>query len=118
MLSETNKKLKTENENLNKKLEFLEQEITTMKTTPGSKPNLNPDSVKALESKLQLSVSKMVDEMLKNNSVNSSLIPDYIEKKLYTNVFTILIGIMTEMLEDVSINLLNQTITLKMSPSS
>ena len=58
----------------------------------------------------------MVDNMLKNDSVNSIMIPDYIEKKIYTNVFTILIGIMKEILEDTKINIFNQNISFKMEP--
>ena len=77
---------------------------------------INNNSVKQVENKLKNSIEKLVSEMLKNENVNSSYIPDYVEKKIYTNVFTLLIGMMKEVLEDTSINILNQKISFTMNP--
>ena len=52
--------------------------------------------------------------MLENENINSSIIPDYVERKIYTNVFTILISIMKEIIDDTSINFLNQNIKFAM----
>ena len=110
--TDTNNKLQVENSELNTTILTLKEEIKELK----SKLNLKPEAIDALENRLQESVTKLVDNILENESVNSSIIPDYIEKKIYTNIFTILIGILKEILEDTSINILNQNISFKISP--
>tara|TARA_Y100000389_G_C17345338_1_gene455547 strand:- start:610 stop:990 length:381 start_codon:yes stop_codon:yes gene_type:complete len=107
-----NQVLREENLKLNERLVFLEEEIKKLQV----KTSISQESIEDIEKRLQESVSKMVDTMLENDNINSSLIPDYIEKKIYTNVFKLLIGLLKETLESTSINLLNQSITLKMLP--
>lgn len=104
--------IKNENVKLNKKVKELENAIELIKKN--SIP-INNNSVKQVENKLKNSIEKLVSEMLKNENVNSSYIPDYVEKKIYTNVFTLLIGMMKEILEDTSINVLNQKISFTMA---
>ena len=106
-LAEANVFLKNENATLSARLLDLEEEIKKLKSNSG----ISTESIEAFEKRMQGSVKKMVDDMLENDSVNSSIIPDYIEKKIYTNVFTILIGIMKEVLEDTKINIFNQNIS-------
>lgn len=103
-----NNRLKKEILKLNKKIIALEK----MKNNSG----IDSESMDAFEKNMKKSVNIMVDDMLKNDSINSRMIPDYIEKKIYTNIFTVIIGLLKEVLEDTSINLLNQSITLKMTP--
>ena len=110
-LSSENRILKEENLQLKERLVFLEDEIQKIKT----KSNISPESADALEKKLQGSVSKLVDNILKNDSINSVMIPDYIERKIYTNVFTVLISMIKEILEDTNINIFNQNIKFQMS---
>lgn len=104
--------IKNENVKLNRKVKDLESEIELIKKN--SIP-IDHNSVKQVENKLKGSIEKLVSEMLKNDNVNSSYIPDFVEKKLYTNVFTLLIGMMKEVLEDTSINFLNQKISFTMA---
>jgi hypothetical protein len=104
--------IKNENVKLNNKVKELESAIELIKKN--SIP-INNNSVKQVENKLKNSIEKLVSEMLKNENVNSSYIPDYVEKKIYTNVFTLLIGMMKEVLEDTSINILNQKISFTMA---
>ena len=57
------------------------------------------------------SIKLIVDDILKNNNINSTLIPDFIERKIYTNIFNILINLLKELLESSKISILNQKIT-------
>ena len=116
-LFSTKSDLASENNNLKQEISALKQKITSLEEVI-RKPNtnLNTLSMQALEERLQVSVAKLVDNMLENDNVNSSIIPDYVERKIYTNVFTILIGIMKETIDDTSINLLNQNIKFVMTP--
>ena len=106
--------VKIENILLNKTINKLEKEIKLLQNNS----TITSGSMEALESKLHVSVEKLVDKMLANDNVNSSIIPDYLEKKIYTNVFTIFIGILKEIMEDTNINILNQKITFKMIPNN
>lgn len=45
-------------------------------------------------------IEKYIDKVLKNDKLNNKLIPDYIEKKLYTNVFKIALHVMNEIFEN------------------
>lgn len=108
-LVNTNISLKHENTILSSEILDLKEEIKQLKLNSGNK-----ESMENFEKKLQESVKKLVDDMLENDSINSTMIPDYIERKIYTNVFTILIGIMKEIIDDTSINILNQNIKLQM----
>ena len=109
IFSSSKTKLITENNNLKEEVEALKQTIEELKSN-----SENTESVAQFEQKMQESVKKLVDDMLENDSINSTMIPDYIERKIYTNVFTILIGIMKEIIDDTSINILNQNIKLRM----
>ena len=44
---------------------------------------------KISESFSEEKIDEFVDKLLKNQSINMSLMPDYIEKQLYKNVFSI-----------------------------
>lgn len=112
-LAEANLFLKDENAILTSKILDLEREIKNLKSNTG----ISTKSLDYFEKRMQSSVNKLVDDMLKNDNINSLIIPDYIEKKIYINVFTILIGIMKEVLEDTKINIFNQNISLKMEPN-
>ena len=113
-LATANVYLRDTNATLSSHILYLEDEIKKLRSNSG----ISTESIYQFEKKMQGSVKKMVDDMLDNDSVNSSIIPDYIEKKIYTNVFTILIGIMKEVLEDTKINIFNQSISLKMEPNA
>lgn len=116
VLTQENEVLRSENLQLNKRLLILEEEITKIKNNSSKKSNLSEESLNALENKMQASVKKLVNDMLKNNSINSSFIPDYIERKLYINIFTVLISMIKEVIEDTSINIFNQNIKFSMEP--
>ena len=111
-ISAENRILREENLKLNERLVFLEDEIQKLK----AKSNISPESADALEKKLQGSVSRLVDNILENDGINSVMIPDYIERKIYTNVFTVLISMVKEILEDTNINIFNQNIKFQMTP--
>lgn len=104
--------LKAENARLLKNIQKRDEEITSLK-----KANLvKKKSADVFERKMKESIKNLVDEMLENDKINNSYIPDFIERKLYENVFTVIIGLLKETLENTSIKLLNQNITLNIEP--
>jgi predicted nuclease with TOPRIM domain len=111
-LLEDYKRLSATNFELNNKLTELENEINRLKVGH----SISPSSVEEFEDRFKESVEKLVNDMLENDNINSSLIPDYIERKIYMNVFKMLISIMKETIDSTSINLLNHNITFNMTP--
>ena len=57
-------------------------------------------------------IEKFADEMMKNKSINFSMIPDYIEKKLYVNVFSIVLNILDSLLDSVSVHIMGHKISI------
>ena len=57
-------------------------------------------------------IETFVDEMMQNKSINFSMIPDYIEKKLYVNVFSIVLNILDSLLDSVSIQIMGHKISI------
>ena len=117
-----NTKLLRENNELKNKTIDMEQQIKNLEKiiiemnldSNNDLDNMELDvNDNSVEFKLKNSVKNLVDNVLKNDSINSSLIPDYIERKLYENVFTIFINLLKEMAENTNINLLNQNISFK-----
>lgn len=112
-LLEENEILRIQNDNLVKYIKDLENKLDSIKPIRDS---LNDKSLYEFEQRLESSIKKLVDDILENDSVNSSIIPDYIEKKIYNNIFTILIGLLKELLETTVIKIFNQNISLKINP--
>ena len=69
-----------------------------------------------MEKKMNKSIKKLVNHLLENDNINNTYIPDFIERKLYENVFTLLIGVLKDTLENANIKILNQNIGFKISP--
>ena len=57
-------------------------------------------------------IETFVDEMMQNKSINFSMIPDYIEKKLYVNVFSIVLNILDSLLDSISIQIMGHKISI------
>lgn len=52
--------------------------------------------------------------MLKDEEINS-VIPDYIEKKIYKNVFTLILKLMRNVTDSTKINFLDQELSLTLN---
>jgi hypothetical protein len=104
--------LKAENSKLLEGIKKKEDELSSLKSAKICKKK----STDVFERRMKESVKSLVDEMLENNKINNSYIPDFIERKLYENVFTVIISLLKETLENTSIKLLNQNITLNIEP--
>ena len=114
-LQEENRLLKLKNQDLENQIKILEKKIINMNLESNTimfDDNSEIDEADDKEIKLKNSVKALVDDILKNDSINNELIPDYVERKIYENIFNPLIKLMKEILESSSINFLNQNIKL------
>ena len=124
-VGDENKKNKIENLELKKKIDLLENKIKLLEKQENIKYKLSEEKRDACREEeiqqerehLKESVIKIVDNMLENDGINSVLLPDYIEKKLYINVLTMIINLLKETLENTNLTLLNQKISLKVEPN-
>jgi len=115
-LSQENHLLKLKNQDLENQIKILEKKIINMNLETNTimfDDNSEVDEEDDKEIKLKNSIKLLVDDILKNDSINNELIPDYVERKIYENIFNTLIKLMKEILENSSINFLNQNIKLK-----
>jgi len=72
------------------------------------------------ESKLFGEVSKVriqeaVDRMIANQNINIGYLPDIVERQLYKNMFNILLGLLNDLSDGVSIKVLGHEITMEMN---
>ena len=65
------------------------------------------NNLDVIEDQLKVSVESLVNELMKNDNINSDLIPDFVEKKIYENVLTLAISLLKETLEKTKITILN-----------
>lgn len=79
------------------------------------------DSERCQENKVpisQIQLNAFVEKMLTDENVNIAYLPDFVERQLYRNVFTILLGVIQNLFSTTSINLLNHKIAFTISPQN
>lgn len=57
-------------------------------------------------------IGEFVDMILAKKNVNIKYLPDSMEKQVYVNVFTILLGVLEEVVDSTSINFMGHKIKL------
>jgi hypothetical protein len=63
-------------------------------------------------------VTSFIDQMIRSEHVNISYLPDYVEKSIYTNILTIILGILENVLGTTELRLLSHVITFNITPES
>lgn len=61
-------------------------------------------------------IERLVDEIMNNRSINLSMVPDIIERRIYRRLLILLIGHIKETLSEVSMDVLHHRITLTITP--
>ena len=112
-----NKQIK-EQEKLLEQQDLLKQEEKQLKQEEKIHDKQNKQQLinVEVEKKMNKSIKKLVNHLLENDNINNTYIPDFIERKLYENVFTLLIGVLKDTLENANIKFLNQNIGFKITP--
>ena len=97
--------LKTINEN-------LEKELSEAKTSKE-----DPLTAKVqLQELSQQKIDDFVEKLLNDKNVNIGYFPDFVERKLYKNIFTLLLGILDNTLSSTKINFMGHELLLTMGP--
>jgi hypothetical protein len=63
-------------------------------------------------------VERIVDGFMKNKKVNSAMIPDVVERAIYENVLTLVLGVLEEVAASASIEVLGHRIEMKLVPDA
>ncbi len=124
--------LKKQNKALKKLLEIERQEkaeirnqlLNKTKSENTKSENTKSENTKSekQESKEMLSISKhkieeFVDKMLKDPNVNIGYIPDFAERKIYINIFGIILGLMDNLIDTTKVEFMGHKITFDLSNS-
>lgn len=117
--------------NANNEIRELQKQIDTLKSMnenlKENVPNINQsdfdfisnDCAKAkLKDLSKKRIDSLVNDILKNENINIKYLPDFVEKQIYKNIFTILINLIDKLFDNISINILNHKITFDLSPFS
>lgn len=59
-------------------------------------------------------IQEVIDRMIANEAVNIKYLPDIVERQLYKNIFNILLGLLSELVEGSSFKLIGHEITLNL----
>lgn len=114
-----NELLRSQNQELKKQIKSLKEIIDKDKNNLAiAKKELEEQEKKDKKEKLEefynnldSSIDKYVNEMLKDDEINS-VIPDYIEKKIYKNVFTLVLKLVRNITDSTSIKFLDQELKI------
>ena len=115
LLRNQNNELKKQLSHLKNIIEKDQIEINKLKNIIDTKKENNKkEELDQFYKNLDSSIDKYVSEMLKDEEINS-VIPDYIEKKIYKNVFTLILKLMRNVTDSTKINFLDQELSLTLN---
>lgn len=80
--------------------------------TPKHIANLNQSEISIKQ------MDMFVEKLLNDKNVNIKYLPDFVEKQLYRNVFTILLGLIENLVDSVEIQLMGHRISMYVTPVS
>lgn len=95
----------------------LEKEISSLKELVNKRESI-PLEIKNREINTisNEKINEVVEKILNDANVNISYLPDWVERKLYMNVITIIMNLLNNTLETTSISLLGHKIEFVMKP--
>ncbi len=93
-----------ENEELKKQIKYLKSVLNDKKK---EKPRLKKVGMKFETPISKEAIENYVDKILKNEGMNISYLPDFVEKKIYENIFSIILNLLDDIMENTQINILN-----------
>lgn len=121
---ETNvRHLEAENRELRKQLNSLKNINQMQESQLNEKQQLIPDiDTKKIKKKItEVSKEKInhyVEKLLENSDTNISYLPDFVEKKIYTNILGIALNLLNDILETTSIKFIGHEIALDLREDS
>lgn len=101
---EKNKNLILELENSKKQIEDMKKIINNIDL---SRNTIKKDNIKELS---KIKIEEFVEKLISDEQLNINWLPDYVERQIYFNVFNIIMRLLTDILEDTSLELIGHKI--------
>jgi hypothetical protein len=101
---EKNKNLILELENSKKQIEDMKKIINNIDLSSNT---IKKDNIKQLS---KIKIEEFVEKLISDEQLNINWLPDYVERQIYFNVFNIIMRLLTDILEDTSLELIGHKI--------
>ena len=111
----------SEKESMNAYIQSLEDQILKLKTV--SSVHANPDGLtltnldaSELRKMSEQRLSSIVQDMLDDPDTNIPWLPDFVERKLYMNIFTIAMNMFERVIEDTQLHFMGHQLQMVVDP--
>ena len=86
-------------------------------TPPPQPPTPPPQPAASPRRRLSRSaVDGIVDDFMRDEAINSALLPDFIERSIYRNIIHLMLGIIGRVLDTTEFSFLGHNVTMKLTP--
>lgn len=99
------RELKKQNKSLMKMNEDLRKDLKKLMNPDRSGVNIPPNRQVSMEV-----IRQYISDMLENEDCNIEYLPDFVERRLYEKIFSMLMGLMEHTLETTSVNFMGHQI--------
>ena len=106
---EKNKNLILELENSKKQIEDMKKIINNIDLSSNT---IKKDNIKELS---KIKIEEFVEKLISDEQLNINWLPDYVERQIYFNVFNIIMRLLTDILEDTSLELIGHKINFNIN---
>ena len=100
---------------INVQLEAQLVEALSQPKESSNSANIRPET-KVFGEASKSHINEIINNLLTNENVNVKYLPDFVEKQLYRNMFSILLGLLDELIKTTNIELLGHEITMSLAP--
>ena len=107
--------LKKEIQSLKSINQSLEQQLISIQDGRINHPTSSNEPID-LNMISQKKINEFVDKLLSDINVNIAYLPDFVERQIYKNVLSILLGILNNTLNTTSINFMGHQLIISMKP--
>jgi len=120
IIAETSIEYRNRLDSKEKEIEELHQEVATFKKIIQQKKEKLAAKTEIIErNETYISeerIEEFVDELLLDENINIAYLPDWVEKQIYLNILTILVGFINKTAKTAKVELLGHEINFKVSP--
>ena len=109
----------SEKESMNEYIKSLEEQIVKLKTSKMSESDgltLTSLDTTELRNISEQRISSIVESMLEDPDTNIPWLPDFVERKLYMNIFTIAMNMLERIIEDIKLHFMGHQIQMVVDP--
>jgi len=106
---EKNKNLILELENSKKQIEDMKKIINNIDLSSNT---IKKDNIKEMS---KIKIEEFVEKLISDEQLNINWLPDYVERQIYFNVFNIIMRLLTDILEDTSLELIGHKINFNIN---